>query len=160
MSTLPASTDQREPTIVPIKRSAGRCLVVHDDLELRLRLAAVVRRAIPTLDADCINCASFDALTPERIGSYVALFLIVEFSLRDNAADPLARLASARGQVPLLPIFVFARGGDERNAARTIKLGANDYWPIHAVKIGELGEVLQHLVEPARSTGAATAVAA
>jgi tRNA A-37 threonylcarbamoyl transferase component Bud32 len=161
MSSKPSiSTDRRESSIATPKRGAGRCLVVHDDLELRLRLASLVRRAVPTLDADCIAGASFDALTQERIATYVALFLIVEFGPRDNAVDPLARLERARGQAPRLPIFVFARGGDERNAARTIKLGANDYWPIHSVKIGELGEVLQRLAEPARAgSGAAVSAA-
>jgi tRNA A-37 threonylcarbamoyl transferase component Bud32 len=156
MSNLPASTDRREPPIAQPKRTVGRCLVVHNDLELRLRLAALVRRAIPTLDADCVNCASFDALPAERLAGYVALLLIVEFSLRDSPVDPLARLARSREQAPRLPIFVFARGGDERNAARTIKLGANDYWPIHSVKIGEVGAVLQPLVEPAGTSDSAT----
>jgi tRNA A-37 threonylcarbamoyl transferase component Bud32 len=160
MNNLSENTDRLEPTLAPTKRAAGLCLVVHDDLELRLRLGALVRRAIPTLDADCINGASFDALTPERIATYLALFLIVEFGPRDNAVDPLARLARSRAQEPRLPIFVFARGGDERNAARTIKLGANDYWPVHSVKISELAEVLQRLIEPARSSGAAIATAA
>ena len=143
------------------RRASGRCLVVHDDLELRLRLAALVRRAFPKLDADCINAASFDALTPAN-GSrgYVALLLIVEFSLRDDAADPLARLARTRGQAPNLPIFVFARGGDERNAARTIKLGANDYWPIHAVNVGELTEVIAAAGRSRRRPAAAAAAAA
>jgi serine/threonine protein kinase len=126
---------------------------------LRLRLAGVVRRALPALDPDCMSGANFDALTPDRFEMYAALFLIVEFSLRDSTADPLARLARVREQAPRLPIFVFARGGDERNAARTILLGASDYWPIHAVKIGELAETLQRLVEPARSSAAATVAA-
>jgi tRNA A-37 threonylcarbamoyl transferase component Bud32 len=156
MNKPSASTDPREPTPAATRRTAGRCLVVHDDLELRLRLGALVRRAIPKLDADCVNGASFDGLTPEQLGTYVALLLIVEFSARDDAVDPLARLARSRGQAPHLPIVVFARGGDERNAARTIKLGANDYWPIHAVKIGELTEALQPFMEPARKPGAAT----
>jgi len=160
MSNLSASPERREATIASPKRSDGRCLVVHDDLELRLRLGTLVRRAIPTLDADCISSASFDTLTQERIGTYIALFLIVEFNPSDSAVDPLARLLRAREQSPRLPIFVFARGGDERNAARTIKLGANDYWPIHSVKIGELGEVLKRLMEPARSSAAAATPAA
>jgi tRNA A-37 threonylcarbamoyl transferase component Bud32 len=126
-----------------------RCLVVHDDLELRLRLGALARRAIPKLEADCVTCASFDALAPERLAGYVALLLIVEFNVRDSTLDPLARLLRARSQAPHLPILVFARGGDERNAARTILSGAHDYWPIHAVKMGELAAVLQPLVEPA-----------
>src|SRR5580658_7815961 len=152
-------TERREPTLsLPIlKRASGRCLVVHDDLELRLRLAALVRRAIPKMDADCLSTASFDALAPDRVAGYLALLLIVEFSLRDDATDPLVRLVRARSQAPQIPIFVFARGGDERNAARTIKLGANDYWPIHAVKIGELTEVLRPLAEPSRDSGAAAA---
>jgi tRNA A-37 threonylcarbamoyl transferase component Bud32 len=160
MSKLSPSTDRRESTPAAAKDGAGRCLVVHDDLELRLRLAALARKAIPKLDADCIGSAAFDALTPERIASYVALLLVVEFTQRDIAVDPLARLARSRAQAPRLPIFVFARGGDERNAARTIKLGANDYWPVHSVKIGELGAVLQPLVEPtAKSDTAITAAA-
>jgi tRNA A-37 threonylcarbamoyl transferase component Bud32 len=144
------------------KRVTARCLVVHDDLELRLRLASLARRAVSKLDADCITGAAFDAMTPDRIMSYAALLLIVEFNQRDAAVDPLARLVRARGQAPLLPIYVFARGGDERNAARTIKLGANDYWPVHAVKIGELTGVLQPLAESSSEipTGNTTTVAA
>ena len=153
-------TDRLEPTLPVGRRASGRCLVVHDDLELRLRLASLVRKAFPKLDADCINAASFDALTPERLTGYVALLLIVEFGAREDAVDPLVRLARTRGQAPSLPIFVFARGGDERNAARTIKLGANDYWPIHAVKIGELTEVMRPIAEPAPPAAAAAPVAA
>jgi tRNA A-37 threonylcarbamoyl transferase component Bud32 len=158
MSKPSTQLDRREPTIAPLKNGAGRCLVVHDDLELRLRLAALVRKAIPTLDADCLSAASFDALAPERVSSYVALMLVVEFTLRDTTVDPLARLVRSRAQSPRLPIFVFARGGDERNAARTIKCGANDYWPVHSVKLGELGAALQPLAEPmAKSDTARTA---
>jgi predicted Ser/Thr protein kinase len=157
MSKPSTLMDRREPTIAPLKSGAGRCLVVHDDLELRLRLAALVRKAIPTLDADCLSGASFDEMEPERLSSYAALMLIVEFSLRDSTADPLARLARSRARSSRLPIFVFARGGDERNAARTIKLGANDYWPIHSVKLGELGAALQPLCEPAAKPDTARA---
>jgi eukaryotic-like serine/threonine-protein kinase len=161
MSRPSASIDRPEPTpAAAARRGVARCLVVHDDLELRLRLASLARRAIPKLDADCITGASFDALPAERIGGYAALLLIVEFSLRDSTVDPLARLVRSRGRVPHLPIFVFARGGDERNAARTIKLGASDYWPVHSVKIGELSAALQPLVEPASSSTTTTIAAA
>jgi tRNA A-37 threonylcarbamoyl transferase component Bud32 len=159
MNKVSENTDRLEPLPAASKRAAARCLVVHDDLELRLRLGALVRRAIPKLEADCLSCATFDALPPERLAAYIALLLIVEFSLRDNTEDPLARLARSRALAPHLPIFVFARGGDERNAARTIKLGANDYWPIHSVKIGEVGAVLQPLMPSAAVPGAVTAAA-
>ncbi len=159
MNPTSDNTDRREPPSAASRRGTVRCLVVHDDLELRLRLAGVVRRAMPALDPDCITGANFDALPLERIAAYAAVFLILEFSLRDSTADPLARLARVREQAPRLPTFVFARGGDERNAARTILLGANDYWPIHAVKIGELGEPLQRLLEPAQGLMAALVAA-
>jgi hypothetical protein len=159
MNKVSENTDRLEPLPPASKRAAGRCLVVHDDLELRLRLGALVRKAIPKLEADCLTCASFDALTHERLTAYLALLLIVEFSPTNDAEDPLARLTRSRELAPQLPIFVFARGGDERNAARTIKLGANDYWPIHSVKVGEVGAVLQPLVAPAGIPGAATAAA-
>ncbi|MEP6549035.1 MAG: serine/threonine-protein kinase [Gammaproteobacteria bacterium] len=176
-NNLPVSTDQPEARIVSapnvgetpgvptpgvsaLRRGTVRCLVVHDDLELRLRLGALARRAVPALDADCVTCASFDALTPTRLMGYVALLLIVEFNVRDSTLDPLARLARTRSRAPRLPIYVFARGGDERNAVRTILSGANDYWPIHAVKMGELGAVLQPLVEPPVVDSGAAASAA
>jgi predicted Ser/Thr protein kinase len=157
MNKVSENTDRLEPLPPASRRAAGRCLVVHDDLELRLRLGGLVRRAIPKLEADCLNGATFDALTPERLAAYIALLLIVEFSLRDDAEDPLARLVRSRELAPNLPIFVFARGGDERNAARTIKLGANDYWPIHSVKIGEVGAVLQPLMPPSAAIPGAAA---
>ena len=54
---------------------------------------------------------------------YVALMLIVEFSLRDSGAGSAGALTRSREQSPRLPIFVFARGGDERNAARSDQVG-------------------------------------
>ena len=159
MNKPSSSVDRSEPAPAAAgRRGAARCLVVHDDLELRLRLASLARRAIPKLDADCITGASFDSLPAERIAAYTALLLIVEFNLRDSTADPLARLVRSRGLAPHLPIFVFARGGDERNAARTMKLGASDYWPVHSVKLGELAAALQPLVEPA--SGSTSIIAA
>jgi tRNA A-37 threonylcarbamoyl transferase component Bud32 len=159
MNTPVANTDQHETTTTILKRASARCLVVHDDLELRLRLASLMRRALPKLDADCITCASFDALPPERVAAYAALLLVVEFNLRDHTADPLARLERTRRQAPRLPIFAFARGGDERNAARTIKMGANDYWPVHAVKLGELTAALQPLLDITPAEPAAVSIA-
>ena len=52
------NTDRLEPPNPATRRGAVRCLVVHDDLELRLRLAGVVRRALPALDPDCMSGAN------------------------------------------------------------------------------------------------------
>ncbi len=139
------------------RRDKGLCLIVHDDMEFRLRLAALVRKALPALDADSTDRAAFARMTAERIGAYVAVLLIVEFGPQAGAADPLANLVRLRKMVPLLPILVFARGGDERCAARSVKLGATDYWPIHAVNVDELGLALGTLIEQPRVDEAAKA---
>ena len=91
MSNLSTTiTERRDPTVAASKRTAGRCLVVHNDLELRLRLAALVRRAIPKLDADCVSCASFDALGPDFVLSGAAMSEAAE-SGRPRALAELAK---------------------------------------------------------------------
>jgi tRNA A-37 threonylcarbamoyl transferase component Bud32 len=152
--TASAEVERRERGPAAAGRAAGLCLIVHDDMEIRLRLAALVRKALPALDADSVDRAAFARMTPQRIGAYVAVLLIVEFSPK-TAADPLANLVRLRSTAPLLPILVFARGGDERSAARSVKLGASDYWPIHAVNVEELGLALGALIEPPRVDEAA-----
>src|SRR6202451_4905939 len=129
----------------PVERSRALCLVVHDDLELRVRLAALVRRAIPKIDADTVTRAGFDAISIERLRAYVAVMFIIEFSPPEAAAASLASLKRLHEQAPHLPIFVFARGGNERSAARAMTLGASDYWPIHSVIVGEVGSALPPL---------------
>jgi tRNA A-37 threonylcarbamoyl transferase component Bud32 len=156
MSTPTASTARPRPNAVAgSSQRTCLCLIVHDDLELRLRLATLVRRASPKLDADSVTRSGFDTLALERIRAYVAVLLIIEFGRQDAGVDLLAGLARLRDQAPRLPVIVFARGGDERSAARVMKLGATDYWPIHCVDIGELGGVLQPFVEPVQELAAA-----
>lgn len=148
------------PTSAPLEPAATRardrrgsfCLIVHDDLELRLKLAGLVREASGNVPTDTMNRASFDALSAERLGGYGTIMFIVEFAARDPGQDPLAPLVRLNTELPLLPAFVFARGGDERSAARAVRLGATDYWPIHAVDIAELREVLQPIVQRTRNT--------
>jgi len=144
------------------ERSRGTvlCLIVHDELELRLRLAGLVRRAMPKIDADTVTRAGFDAISIERLRAYVAVMFIVEFSPPDAAAGSLAALQRLHERAPNLPIFVFARGGNERSAARAMKLGASDYWPIHSVIVGELCSALQPLLEPPAPAAEATNAAA
>jgi tRNA A-37 threonylcarbamoyl transferase component Bud32/DNA-binding NarL/FixJ family response regulator len=144
------------------ERSRGTvlCLIVHDELELRLRLAGLVRRAMPKIDADTVTRAGFDAISIERLRAYVAVMFIVEFSPPDAAAGSLAALQRLHERAPNLPIFVFARGGNERSAARAMKLGASDYWPIHSVIVGELCSALQPLLEPPAPAAEATNSAA
>ena len=55
-----------------------------------------------------------------------------------------------------MPIFVFARHGDERWAARAIKSGAADYWPIHSVDLAEFAAALQSLLKPPPAAAVAT----
>ena len=126
---------------------ARLCLVVHDDLELRLRLAGLIRRAAASLDADASSSTGLENLSTEQLRSYVAVMVVVEFMQRGSDGDPLGVVTRLRARAPLLPIFVFARQGDERCAARAMKAGAADYWPIHAVDVNELAAALRPLLE-------------
>jgi tRNA A-37 threonylcarbamoyl transferase component Bud32 len=137
-------------------RRPETCLVVHEDLELRLKLAALVREATVDMAADTISRVGFERLPIERIRPYGAILLILEFVSRDAATDPLAELARLHREHPLLPLFVFARGGDERTAARAMKAGASDYWPIHAVDVTEVRDALMPIVERPRQVAPAT----
>jgi DNA-binding NarL/FixJ family response regulator len=131
-------------------RAIQLCLVVHDDLELRLRLASLVRRAVPALEADSLGVSGLDSLSVDQLRSYRAVLLIVEFMSKDGA-DPLAAIARLHARAPLVPVLVFARHGDERSAVRAMRAGAVDYWPIHSVDVAELAGSLQTLlatVEP------------
>ena len=156
-STTTTSTRLVPPATGERGRGTVLCLIVHDELELRLRLAGLVRRAMPKIDADTVTRAGFDAIATERLRAYVAVMFIVEFSPPDAATGSLASLKRLQEQVPNLPIFVFARGGNERSAARAMKLGASDYWPIHSVIVSELHGALQPLLEPAEAAAANTA---
>jgi predicted Ser/Thr protein kinase len=168
MNSQTAITTSTTITTTALTPAAGErirgtvlCLIVHDELELRLRLAGLVRRAMPKIDADTVTRAGFDAISIERLRAYVAVMFIVEFSPPEAAAASLASLKRLHEQAPHLPIFVFARGGNERSAARAMKLGASDYWPIHSVIVGELCSALQPLIEPPpAAAGASTAAAA
>jgi serine/threonine-protein kinase PpkA len=121
---------------------------VHDDLELRLQLAELVRQGSPKLQVDTMNRSRFESLSSARLRGYFAALLIIEFTPRESSVDPLVALSRLREQAARLPILVFARGGDERGAARAMKMGATDYWPIHSVNAGELGAALQSLIDP------------
>jgi tRNA A-37 threonylcarbamoyl transferase component Bud32 len=168
MNTQVATTDtnatntQTRLQNVAADRTRGNvlCLIVHDELELRLRLAGLVRRAMPKVDADTVTRAGFEAISVDRLRAYVAVMFIVEFSPPDAATASLAALARLHEQAPNLPIFVFARGGNERTAARAMKLGASDYWPIHSVIVGELCSAMQPLLEPVQRTAPASNTAA
>jgi tRNA A-37 threonylcarbamoyl transferase component Bud32 len=156
MTTQTLRTLSDAPTAAERRRGTVLCLIVHDELELRLRLAGLVRRAMPKIDADTVTRAGFDAISIDRLRAYVAVMFIVEFSPPESGAASLASLGRLHAAVPNLPIFVFARGGNERSAARAMKLGAIDYWPIHSVIVGELCTALAPLLEAPQPTEAAS----
>jgi ActR/RegA family two-component response regulator/predicted Ser/Thr protein kinase len=148
------------PRNTPVETAASGaarlCLVVHDDLELRLRLADLARRAGEQVVADAVGTAELESMAIERLRSYFAVLLVVQFIPRAADADPLAVVARMRGLLPEKAIFVFGRHGDERAAARAIKLGANDYWPIHSVDVAELSAALRpHLPQSPPTPAAA-----
>jgi DNA-binding NarL/FixJ family response regulator len=156
-----ARQEQPPAAPLPLPRAGRLCLVVHDDLELRLRLASLIRRAVGTLDADSLGTAGLDNVPDAQLRSYVAVMLILEFMQKGAGIDPFEALSRARARAPGVPIYVFARHGDERAAARAMKAGAADYWPIHSVDVHELAAALKPLVEvPAAASSAPGAAAA
>jgi len=157
MNTQAAIVETTKPLLtVERTRSTALCLIVHDELELRLRLAGLVRRAIPKLDADTVTRAGFEAISVDRLRAYVVVMFIIEFAPPEASVASMAALARLHEQAPNLPIFVFARGGNERTAAKAMKLGASDYWPIHSVIVGELCSALQPIIEPPLAVGASS----
>jgi len=129
-STTITATTAAPPAAGERSRGTVLCLIVHDELELRLRLAGLVRRAMPKIDADTVTRAGFEAISTERLRAYVAVMFIVEFSPPDAASGSLASLKRLHEQVPNLPIFVFARGGNERSAARAIQRWCRNGTPL------------------------------
>jgi len=150
MSTAHAAPTRPESPPAPqaAARRAKSCLVVHDDLELRLKLAELVREANVSAPTDTMSRSDFDRLALDRVRAYGAVLLILEFVRRDADENPLEPLSRLHRDLPLLPIFVFARGGDERSAVRAMKAGAKDYWPIHSVDVSELRAALQATTGP------------
>src|ERR1700744_3434306 len=113
-STTITTTALVPPAAGERSRGTVLCLIVHDELELRLRLAGLVRRAMPKVDADTVTRAGFEAISVDRLKAYVAVMFIVEFSPPEASTASLAALTRLHEQAPNLPIFVFARGGNER----------------------------------------------
>ena len=121
---------------------AARGLIVHDDLELRLKVADLLRNAGATRPFDTAAAGDFEALPTEAIDPYAAFFLILNFA-GEAQAQSLRTLTRLRTQVPRTPVFVIACGGSERSAVQAVKSGAMDYWPIHAVELHELKGALK-----------------
>jgi tRNA A-37 threonylcarbamoyl transferase component Bud32/ActR/RegA family two-component response regulator len=141
-----------DPAAVPAEAWAARCLIVHDDPELQTKLAGFLRRTGAPIEADTTTGAALAQLLTEKLRSYAALFLVIECSRREAAADPIDLIARLRQRAPAVPLFVFARSGDERCAVRAMKAGATDYWPLHSINLAELSSALLPLLAVARAT--------
>ncbi len=128
-------------------RARAKVLIVNDDLDFRLKLAALARRAVSSLDADGATLASFEQMPVDALRLYDGMMFMFEFGTAESNAAVLLPLARMRDLAPRMPIFVIARGGDERSAVMAIKMGANDYWPAHGIDAKDLAHALKPLVE-------------
>jgi DNA-binding NarL/FixJ family response regulator len=149
MSTAQIASGSQIEYVAAPRAVRLRGLVVHDDLELRLKLAELAGQASASLGFDTCTRAAFDSLPVERLRSYAALFLIVDFSFKNQADAAVHSIARLRDLARRLPIVVIARGGDERASVRVMRAGALDYWPAHAVNINELGAILRPVIDAA-----------
>jgi ActR/RegA family two-component response regulator len=134
------SEPQREAPRAAVR--PAQILIVNDDLEIRLKMAALLRRAEPSADSDGIGTAAYAALGAEALRRYRAVFFFLQFA-GSSPAEILLPVARLRDQSPRTLIFVIARGGDERTAVRAVKMGATDYWPAHAIDVRDLAEAIK-----------------
>jgi serine/threonine protein kinase len=90
--------------------------------------------------------STFATMAADRLRQFTAVFLFLEFKDAEPRAGTLLPVARLRDQISRIPIFVVARGGDERAAVSAIKMGATDYWPAHSIDVKDLAEALRPLV--------------
>ena len=128
----------------PSRRArAAPVLIVNDDLEFRLKLAELLRRASGAVESDGISGGGYVDMSIDALRKYKVVFFFLQFTQDEPRATTLLPVARLRDQIPRMLIFVIARGGDERTAVRAIKMGATDYWPAHSVEVKDLAEALQ-----------------
>ncbi len=147
MSNMTASATDSTPGIspAPVARVArARFLVVHDELELRLKLADIVRACWAQSKVDTCTRAAARATSAEHNEPYQSILAVIDFATPANAgSDPIEVLRHLREQASGVPLVVIASGGDERWAVRVIREGASDYWPLHALNATDLGVALR-----------------
>jgi serine/threonine-protein kinase PpkA len=142
----PPSAAPTPPAAAP-RPARARFLVVHDELELRLKLADMVRTCWAQANVDTCTRAAARGTSAERNEPYQALLAVVDFAaLSADGSGPFAVLQKLREQAEGVPIVVIASGGDERCAARAIREGVADYWPLHALNAADLGTALRETV--------------
>ena len=145
---------ENEPAAPVTRIRPAPILIVHDELDIRLKLAALLRRANSSADSDGISNSAYAQMRPEILRAYRSVIFFLQFSATEPRATTLLPVARLRDQAPRMLIFVIARGGDERTAVRAVKMGASDYWPAHAIEVQDLADALKPLtaarVDPSR----------
>lgn len=136
------------PPPAPAARAArARFLVVHDELELRLKLADMVRACWAQATVDTCTRAAVRGNSAERNEPYQAVLAVIDFAaLPHDDAGPLGVLQTLRDQADGVPVVVIASGGDERWAVKAMREGIADYWPLHALNAADLGVALHETV--------------
>ncbi len=120
-------------------------LVVHDELDIRLKIADLLRNAAAGADSDGMTMAALAALPSEALRRYRCVLFFLQFDAGVPPAQTLLPVARLRDQSPRATILVIARGGNERSAVCAIKMGAADYWPAHAIQARDLAEAIRPL---------------
>ena len=146
--TATATDASTNNSATPVARTArARFLVVHDELELRLKLADIVRACWAQSTVDTCTRAAVRATSAERNEPYQSILAVIDFAAPPNeGSGPIEVLQHLREQASGVPFVVIASGGDERWAVRAIREGACDYWPLHALNATDLGAALREAV--------------
>jgi len=143
-----ASSSASATPATPAPRGArARFLVVHDELELRLKLADIVRECWPQATVDTCTQAAARGTSAERNEPYQAMLAVIDFAApATETSGPMDAVQKLREQAGVVPFVVIASGGDERWAVRTMREGVADYWPLHALNAADLGVALREAV--------------
>ncbi len=140
---LPEPVSEPAPPVARVR--PAQVLIIHDDLDIRLKLAELLRRADPAADSDGVSTGGYAQMRPEALRGYRSVVFFLQFTQAEPSATTLLPVARLRDQLPRMPIFVIARGGNERTAVRAVKMGATEYWPAHAIEVQDLADALRPL---------------
>ena len=157
-----APTERLRPLTETESRTAGaplplRFLIVCNDMVLRLKLADLLLAECPGAVLDTCTVRAARELGP-RLAGYAVAIPVVDFAASPAAGDPVAIVGELRSCAKGLAITVVGRGGDERSALAAVRVGAFDYWSLHALDAPALVRALRtQVLGPAATAPAAPA---
>jgi DNA-binding NarL/FixJ family response regulator len=128
------TTDPHSPYVSGPQRPE-RCVIVSDDLALRLRIAEELRRTAGRVPIDTVAYQSLHARA--LAASAYDCVLLVLSAPRDHES-PIEAIRSLREQLPQARLVAVSIAAAEAVGVEALKAGADEYWPSFDARPGEL----------------------